>query len=262
MSENVELARRGMKSMDAFFSLLDECIVADNRAFPLPDYSGLVVGRNKLIEMSLHYWGAWEDYRIEAEEFVDAGQSVVIGIHERGRGKGSGIQLDRRWAHIWTFREGRIVRWEPRPSVDDAVKATGVRKQPSAPQNVEIVRRLFEHWERGEWEAGREVFEDTCEVVFSTSAFPDAGSYRAGREALRAWLNFTEAFETFETEVEEILETDERVIVLARIRGRGRASGADVDAKVGAVFRLRDAKIVRYELTDRQEALEAAGLSG
>jgi len=48
--------------------------------------------------------------------------------------------------------------------------------------------------------------------------------------------------------------------VLTRIRARGRASGADVDAKVGAIFTLRDAKIVRYVLTDNREALEAAGL--
>jgi hypothetical protein len=33
-----------------------------------------------------------------------------------------------------------------------------------------------------------------------------------------------------------------------------------VDAQVGAIFAVRDTKIVRYELTDRQDALEAAGL--
>jgi ketosteroid isomerase-like protein len=262
MSEqNVELARRGMESMEAFVSLLDECVVADVRAFPLPDYAGVLVGRDKFIEMSRHYWGAWEDYSVEAEDFIEAGQSVVIGIHEQGRGKGSGVHLDRRWAHIWTFREGRIVRWEPRRSIEDAVEAAGLPAQRGLHDNAQIVRRLFERWERGQWEAGGDVFHDACDVVFSTSAFPDAGSYRVGREALRAWLNFTEAFEEFATEIEQVVEADERVIVLARIRGRGRASGVDVDSKVGAVFTLRDGKIVRYELTDRQEALEATGLS-
>jgi ketosteroid isomerase-like protein len=128
-------------------------------------------------------------------------------------------------------------------------------------ENVEIVGQLFKRWERGDWGAGRRFFDDSCEVVFSTSAFPDAGAYNVGREALRAWGNFTEAFETFATEIERIIEADDRVVVLAWIRGRGRVSGADVDARVGAVFSLRDGKIVRYELTDRREALEAAGLS-
>ena len=128
-------------------------------------------------------------------------------------------------------------------------------------ENVEIVRHLVEHWERGDWGAGREFYDDGCEVVFSTSAFPDAGGYTVGREALRAWMSFTEAFEAFGSEINQIVEAGDEVVVFFRIRGRGRASGADVDARVGAVFTLRNGKIVRYELTDRHEALEAAGLS-
>jgi ketosteroid isomerase-like protein len=127
-------------------------------------------------------------------------------------------------------------------------------------ENVEIVRRLVESWERGDWGAGSELFDDSCEVVFSTSAFLDTGEYHVGREALGAWMNFTAAFENVVTDVDQIVEAGDRVVVLARVRGRGRASGADVDAKVGAVFRLRGGKIIRYELTDRREALEAAGL--
>ena len=125
---------------------------------------------------------------------------------------------------------------------------------------MEIVRQLLEHWKRGDWRGGRELVDDDCEVVFSTSWFPDAGAYSVGREALRAWINFTEAWEEFEVGVEQIVGTGEHVVTLVRLRGRGRASGVDVDAEVGAVFALRDGKIVRYELTDRQEALEAAGL--
>jgi ketosteroid isomerase-like protein len=95
---------------------------------------------------------------------------------------------------------------------------------------------------------------------FSTSRFPDAGAYGVGREALRAWMNFIEAFETFATEVEQSIDAGDRVVVLSLIRGRGRISGADVDAKVGVVLTFRDEKIVRYELTDRRQALKAAGL--
>jgi ketosteroid isomerase-like protein len=127
-------------------------------------------------------------------------------------------------------------------------------------ENVEAVRQLFEHWERGNWGGGRELVDDSCEVVFSTAWFPDAGVYGVGREAMRAWIAFTEAFEEFATGVDQIVEAGEHVVALAWLRGRGRASGADVDAKVGAVFTLRGGKIVRYELTDRLEALEAAGL--
>ena len=126
-------------------------------------------------------------------------------------------------------------------------------------ENVEAVRLLFEHWARGDWNWGQELFDDDCEAVFSGSWFPEAAAYRVGREAVRAWIGFTEAFETFAVEVEQIVDAGEQVIVLAWIHGRGRASGADVNARTGAIFSFRDAKIVRYALTDRREALDAVG---
>src|SRR3954471_16983386 len=35
---------------------------------------------------------AWEERRLEAEEFIDAGDDVVVLLHEYRRGKGSGIE--------------------------------------------------------------------------------------------------------------------------------------------------------------------------
>jgi ketosteroid isomerase-like protein len=128
-------------------------------------------------------------------------------------------------------------------------------------ENVEIVRQLWKHWERGDWRGGRDLMIDECEFVFSTSWFPDAGVYTAGPEAVDAWIAFTEAFEEFATGADQIIEAgEEGVVALAWLRGRGRASGAGVDAKTGAIFTLRDGKIVRCELTGRRKALEAAGL--
>jgi ketosteroid isomerase-like protein len=128
-------------------------------------------------------------------------------------------------------------------------------------ENVEVVRRLIEHWEQGDWRWGRDVFDDECEAVFSASWFPEADRYRVGRDALRAWTGFTDAFESFEIGLNRIIDGGDQVVALTRIRGRGRASGADVDALTGGIFSLRGGKIVRYVLTDAAEALEAVGLS-
>ena len=127
-------------------------------------------------------------------------------------------------------------------------------------ENVEIVRRLIEHWEQGDWRWGRDVFDDDCEAVFSASWFPEADRYRVGAAALRAWTGFTDAFESFEVRLERIIDAGDRVVVVTRIGARGQASGADVDALTGGIFTLRGGKIVRYVLTDEREALEAAGL--
>jgi len=127
-------------------------------------------------------------------------------------------------------------------------------------ENVELVWRVNAYWQRGDWQAGAELFDPDLEVVFSTSSFPDPGTYRGGRVALAAWSRWLEAWEEFSMEVDEVIEVGERVVTLNRLRGRGKVSGATVDDDVGVIFGCRGGKIAHMVFCDRAEALEAAGL--
>jgi ketosteroid isomerase-like protein len=127
-------------------------------------------------------------------------------------------------------------------------------------ENVEIARQLLELWNRGDQGAGRGFYDDSCEIVFSASWFPDPGAYRIGAEALDAWATFTDEFEQVESGVDRVVEAGEQVVALTYVRGRGRASGAAVSAETAIVLTFREGKVARVELTDRAEALEAAGL--
>jgi len=125
--ENVEMVRRGIASVDVFWAMLDEFVVWDLRGNPIGvDLDSVYVGRDAVIAASRHYWGTWENYSLEAEEIVDAGASVVIAVHERMRGKGSGVPLDRQWAQTWTFHRGRIIRWELFQERAEALEAAGL----------------------------------------------------------------------------------------------------------------------------------------
>jgi ketosteroid isomerase-like protein len=124
--ENVELVRRGIQSVETFWALLDEHVVWDLRDFPVLDLDGVYAGRDAVIEASRHYWGTWDDYRLDAEELIDAGSSVVVVVHERGRGKGSGAPFEQRFAQVWTFGRGRIIRWELFPDKAAALEAAGL----------------------------------------------------------------------------------------------------------------------------------------
>jgi ketosteroid isomerase-like protein len=126
--ENVELVRRGFQSVEAFWSLLDEYVVWDLRESPAVDLHGVYGGRDAVIKASRHYWGTWDDYRLDAEELIDAGSSVVIVVHERGRGKGSGAPFEQRFAQVWTFARGRIIRWELFPDKGAALEVAGLRE--------------------------------------------------------------------------------------------------------------------------------------
>ena len=127
--ENVDLVRRGIESPDSFFALFDEHVVLDARnVTTLIDLDGVYVGREAVIEACRHYWGTWDDYALEAEDLIDAGQSVVVVVRERGKGKGSGAPFENHWAQVWTFRDGRMIRWEAFLDRATALEAVGLQE--------------------------------------------------------------------------------------------------------------------------------------
>jgi superfamily II RNA helicase len=49
--------------------------------------------------------GNWDDFQAVPDEFLDAGERVVVLGHFQGRGKASGKTLDALYAHGWTLRK-------------------------------------------------------------------------------------------------------------------------------------------------------------
>ena len=128
-------------------------------------------------------------------------------------------------------------------------------------ENVDTVRSLFDYWEQGDWQASAELFDPEFVAIFSSGAFPDPGTYRGARRTLDAWRSWLEAWEEYSLELEDAIPVGERVVVLNRLRGRGKASGIAVDAEVGCIFDLNRGRIVRMVFCDRRQALQAAGPS-
>jgi ketosteroid isomerase-like protein len=55
----------------------------------------------------------FDELRLDAQEFVDAGDRVAVRLRYYGRGKGSGAALDTEMYHqVATFENGTIVRLE------------------------------------------------------------------------------------------------------------------------------------------------------
>lgn len=54
----------------------------------------------------------WEHWTCEAEDFVESGETVVVLARYRGRGKGSGVEVNVEGAHVWQMRDGKAVRLE------------------------------------------------------------------------------------------------------------------------------------------------------
>jgi ketosteroid isomerase-like protein len=69
---------------------------------------------------------AWEERRLEAEEFIDAGDDVVVLLHEYRRGRGSGVELETKTAVVVGVSGGRVVRIQGYMDRDAALKAAGL----------------------------------------------------------------------------------------------------------------------------------------
>jgi uncharacterized protein len=134
-------------------------------------------------------------------------------------------------------------------------------------ENVEIVRRGFEIFNRGGPEAMWSSGLWSPEIVWDTSpsGVPGLGVYRGYDEVRSAFEDnwFTAfPFEEWEIVVEELIDHGDQVIAMSRQRGRGASSGVAAELEQAHVFTLRDGKVVRFDsYLDRSKALEAVGLS-
>jgi len=69
---------------------------------------------------------AWEERRLDAEEYIDAGDNVVVFLHEYRRGRGSGIELETETALVVAVRAGRVVRMQGYLDRGAALQAVGL----------------------------------------------------------------------------------------------------------------------------------------
>ena len=113
--ENVNIMRQGYDAfnrgdIDAVMDLMDPEI-----EWQEPDVEGApargthhgpeAVANNVFGSVEEH----WDEFQVVAEEFLDAGDRVVVLGHFRVRGKATGKSVDAPFAHVWTLRDGKVV---------------------------------------------------------------------------------------------------------------------------------------------------------
>jgi ketosteroid isomerase-like protein len=127
--ENVGLARWAFTSGDPirFFSLLDEDVEFDaTRNAQLPGAARAGRGRAVVERFGREYWGTWAEYSAQTQEFIDAGDHVVVEVQKHGKGKGSGVPFERTHTQVWARRDERLVRWLLFASRAEALEAVGL----------------------------------------------------------------------------------------------------------------------------------------
>jgi ketosteroid isomerase-like protein len=130
--ENVEIVRRGyelyaagdLEGVAALFATDAELAdagglgVAGTAAGTRQGPEGFLRANEEVLE-------AFEDYRVDPEEFIEAGEAVVVPVRISGRGRASGAEQETRLAHLWVLSDGIVIRGEVYRTTEEALEAAG-----------------------------------------------------------------------------------------------------------------------------------------
>lgn len=118
--------------------------------------------------------------------------------------------------------------------------------------NVAVVRAIYDAWTTGR--SARDFIHPEVEYVNPPDAVEPG--VRIGREAFR---EIRSSYDDLRVEPQEYLDAGgDDVVVIARIRGRGRASGLEVDWRQGYIWTVREGRGVRFRWFNHPEDALAA----
>ena len=120
--ENVEVVVKFLRVVD-----VDEALTYADPGIVWNPIEELPTQGHDAVRASLAHWKAeWDDYKVMPEEFVDMGDRVVATVRLRGRGRGSGVEIDARFYDVYTLRDGKIVRMDQFTERSEALEAVGL----------------------------------------------------------------------------------------------------------------------------------------
>jgi ketosteroid isomerase-like protein len=91
---------------------------------------------------------------------------------------------------------------------------------------------------------------------------PDSRTFHGYDGALEAFRSWGEAWEWLRSDIEEIVEVGERVLVRCHTRAKGKGSTVEVESGTYNVFTIKEGRVARIQFfTQKDPALRAAGLA-
>ncbi len=126
--------------------------------------------------------------------------------------------------------------------------------------NVELVRSIYAAWERGDFRSAEWAHP---EIEWVSADGPDPDRRTGVAEMAEANRDFLSLWRDWRLDAEELRELDEeRILVLTRRGGRGKASGLAVSEPAANLFHIRGGRVVQLVFYwDRDNALADLGLT-
>lgn len=90
-----------------------------------PD-AGNYLGAGGVARYMRGFLSAWTELTITGKEFIEAGDTVVVAVHQRGVGVESGTPVELPYFQVWTFRGRAVIRLESVRDRAEALQAAGM----------------------------------------------------------------------------------------------------------------------------------------
>jgi ketosteroid isomerase-like protein len=122
---STERVSSGIDELDALVrdSIAPDVVVEFHGGTGLPEgdrYEGLAG--------YLRFWRAWlaafDEYQLEHDDYRVVGDSVVVSVVHRGRGRGSGLAFELPQGQRWVLRGGRVAEIHVHASHAEALRAS------------------------------------------------------------------------------------------------------------------------------------------
>ena len=113
-------------------------------------------------------------------------------------------------------------------------------------ENLEIVRRSYEAFNRRDFDALLEAWDPEIEWHQFTP-FPDRAVYRGREEVRDRFLKqqLVEQFGDFSIDIEELVDAGDHVVMIGHIVAHGSTSGVPIRLRVVNILEFRGGKLVR-----------------
>jgi ketosteroid isomerase-like protein len=98
-----------------------------NARLEVPRELSEVLGFDAAQQAMREYWETFEAYRVEIEEVIYADEGRVVDVvRDGGRMRGTDAEVWNHFFHVWTLRDGRIVRLSVHTDRNRSLEAAGL----------------------------------------------------------------------------------------------------------------------------------------
>jgi ketosteroid isomerase-like protein len=128
-------------------------------------------------------------------------------------------------------------------------------------QNVEVVHQIAAALGRRDIDRFLDLTDPEVEWHSSISVIAEGGAYH-GHEGVRQYMrDVGETFQSLSATVDQVLDVGDLVLAVGRLRYRGKASGVELEAPFGWLYRFREGKLVYLRaFSQPEQALAGVGL--